>query len=97
MVTDRIKPLRANGRVIHQVGVPYHWAGSGIATGDTVNDLFSLALDPNVHIQEVKAATCDITPGRRPRGAALPEFVASYRMRARAGAGQAAPKPPGEE
>ncbi|HYX77835.1 MAG TPA: molybdopterin dinucleotide binding domain-containing protein, partial [Solirubrobacterales bacterium] len=94
MVTERIKPLRADGRVIHQVGVPYHWAGSGIATGDTVNDLFSLALDPNVHIQEVKAATCDIRPGRRPRGAALPEFVAGYRMRARAGARQPAAKPP---
>jgi len=24
-------------------------------------------LDPNVHIQEVKAATCDIRPGRRAR------------------------------
>jgi formate dehydrogenase major subunit len=97
MVTERIKPLRADGRVVHQVGVPYHWAGSGIATGDTVNDLFSLALDPNVHIQEVKAATCDIRPGRRPRGAALPEFVASYRMRARAGAPQAASEPPEED
>ena len=36
-----------------------------------------IALDPNVHIQEVKAATCDIVAGRRPRGPALPEFVAS--------------------
>jgi formate dehydrogenase major subunit len=97
MVTERIKPLRADGRVIHQVGVPYHWSGSGIATGDTVNDLFSLALDPNVHIQEVKAATCDIRPGRRPRGAALPEFVAGYRMRARAGVGQPAANPPEED
>jgi formate dehydrogenase major subunit len=96
MVTERIKPLRAEGSVIHQVGIPYHWAGSGIATGDVVNDLFSLALDPNVHIQEVKAATCDVRPGRRPRGAALPEFVAGYRMRAQAGAGQAAAKPPKE-
>jgi formate dehydrogenase major subunit len=26
-------------------------------------------LDPNVHIQEVKAATCDIQPGRASRGA----------------------------
>jgi len=27
-----------------------------------------MALDPNVHIQEVKAGTCDVRPGRRPRG-----------------------------
>jgi formate dehydrogenase major subunit len=70
MVTDRVKPLRIDGRVLHQVGLPYHWGGRGIATGDVVNDLFPLVLDPNVHIQEVKAATCDIRPGRAPRGAA---------------------------
>jgi formate dehydrogenase major subunit len=31
-----------------------------------------------VHIQEAKAVTCDIRPGRRPRGPALPAFVAGY-------------------
>jgi formate dehydrogenase major subunit len=85
MVTERMKPLLADGRVVHQVGIPYHWSGAGIATGDTVNDLFSLALDPNVHIQEVKAASCDIVAGHRPRGPALLEFVAGYRNRAAAG------------
>jgi formate dehydrogenase major subunit len=44
-------------------------------TGDSANDLSGLFLDPNVHIQEVKAFTCDIRPGRRPRGAALPAYV----------------------
>jgi formate dehydrogenase major subunit len=82
MVTERMTPLRVQGRTIHQVGVPYHWGKRGIATGDVVNDLFALALDPNVHIQEVKAATCDIRPGRRPRGPALLELVDSYRSRA---------------
>ncbi len=89
MVTERMKPLRIDGRVAHQVGVPYHWGGRGIATGDVVNDLFSLALDPNVHIQEVKAASCDVIPGRRPRGEALVEFVAGYRTRALASADRA--------
>ena len=84
MVTDRAKPLVVGGREIHTVGLPYHWGKRGIVTGDTVNDLFSLALDPNVHIQEVKAATCDIRPGRRPRGKALVQFVAEYRDRATA-------------
>jgi formate dehydrogenase major subunit len=41
-----------------------------------------MALDPNVHIQEVKAATCGIRPGRRPRGKALTEFVAEIREQA---------------
>jgi formate dehydrogenase major subunit len=41
-----------------------------------------MTLDPNVHIQEVKASTCGIRPGRRPRGAALPAFVAEISRRA---------------
>jgi formate dehydrogenase major subunit len=82
MVTDRMKPLEVQGRTIQQVGLPYHWGSRGIVTGDVVNDLFSLVLDPNVHIQEVKAATCDVRPGRRPRGKALLEFVGDYRNRA---------------
>jgi formate dehydrogenase major subunit len=79
LVTDRIQPLKVQGRVVHQVGLPYHWGFKGLVTGDSANDLFPIALDPNVHIQEVKAATCDIRPGRRPRGAALPEFVEARR------------------
>jgi formate dehydrogenase major subunit len=82
MVTDRIKPLRTQGRVVHQVGLPYHWGQRGISTGDSANDLFALALDSNVHIQEVKAATCDIRPGRRPRGEELLKLVDQYRERA---------------
>jgi formate dehydrogenase major subunit len=82
LVTDRIPPLVVQGRRLHQVGLPWHWGTKGISTGDSANDLFHLVLDPNVHIQEVKAATCDIRPGRRPRGGALTELVASYRERA---------------
>jgi formate dehydrogenase major subunit len=77
LVTERIKPLQVDGRTVHQVGLPYHWGYRGLATGDSANDLFPFALDPNVHIQEVKAATCDIRPGRRPRGPDLPAFVAA--------------------
>jgi formate dehydrogenase major subunit len=67
MVTDRMKPLRVGGRVVHQVGLPYHWGYSGLTKGDSANDLLHLSLDSNVHIQESKAATCDVRPGRRPR------------------------------
>jgi formate dehydrogenase major subunit len=82
MVTSRIAPLNVQGRVVHQVGLPYHWGGRGISKGDSANDLVPLALDPNVHIQEVKAATCDVRAGRRPRGPALLELVERYRERA---------------
>ena len=67
LVTERVRPLFVQGRPLHQVGLPYHWGQRGLSTGDSANDLFPLALDPNVSIQEVKAATCDIRPGRRPR------------------------------
>ena len=82
MVTDRMKPLRVRGRTIHQVGLPYHWGPNGISKGDSPNDLLSIVLDPNVHIQEAKAATCDIQPGRRPRGPALLEYVRGYQEHA---------------
>src|SRR5690606_19908899 len=63
-------------------GVPYHWGGNGLSTGDAGNDLLPVVLDPNVHIQESKAATCDIIAGRRPRGPALLQLVERYRARA---------------
>ena len=80
LVTRRMRPLRlADGAVVHQVGLPYHWGGQGLVTGDVVNDLLPFALDPNVFIQESKVATCDVRAGRRPRGAALTALVARYR------------------
>jgi formate dehydrogenase major subunit len=68
--------------MIHQVGLPYHWGSEGLVTGDSVNDLLPFVLDPNVFIQESKAATCDIRPGRRPRGPARIELVKLYRREA---------------
>ncbi|MCW2991292.1 MAG: Formate dehydrogenase [Solirubrobacterales bacterium] len=81
MVTERVKPIRAGGIAIHQVGVPYHFGRRGIVTGDSANDLLPLVLDRNVHINEAKTSACDIVAGRRPRGAALAAFVAEYRSR----------------
>jgi formate dehydrogenase major subunit len=81
-VTDRIVPLRVQGRVMHQIGLPYHWGPNGLSKGDAANELSSVVLDPNVHIQESKAASCDIQPGRRPRGPELLAYVEDYRRRA---------------
>ncbi len=81
MVTDRMVPLRIQERWTHQVGLPYHWGSRGLVTGDSANDLTSVVMDPTSFIQESKAATCDIRPGRRPRGPALPRLVDGYRRR----------------
>jgi hypothetical protein len=78
----RMAPLRVDGRVVHQVWMPYHWGYTGLSRGDVVNDLIGVVADPNVFIQESKVLTCDIRPGRRPTGAALRQYVAGYRQRA---------------
>jgi formate dehydrogenase major subunit len=82
LVTDRMSALTVGGRVLHQIGLPYHWGANGLSRGDSANDLAHLALDPNVHIQEVKAYTADIRPGRRPRGRAQVALVEDYQRRA---------------
>ncbi|MFK0264114.1 formate dehydrogenase [Streptomyces angustmyceticus] len=82
IVTDRIRPLTVHGRTVHQIGVPFHWGPNGLVTGDAANALTAVSLDPNSHIQEDKALTADIRPGRRPRGPDLLRLVADYRRRA---------------
>jgi formate dehydrogenase major subunit len=82
LVTNRIPPITVQGKVTHQVGLPYHWGQRLLTRGDSANDLTHMALDPNVHIQEVKAGTCGVRPGRRPRGQALVEFVEAMRQKA---------------
>jgi formate dehydrogenase major subunit len=82
IVTERVTPLIVGGRVVHQIGLPYHWGPNGYVRGDAANELLPVVLDPNVHIQEAKAASCDIQPGRRPRGKALLDYVEEYRRRA---------------
>ncbi len=81
-VTERMRPLRIEDRVVHQIWMPYHWGPTGLVDGDVVNDLLGVVLDPNVFIQESKVATCDIRPGRRPRGPALLAYLEEYRTRA---------------
>ena len=87
LVTDRMTPLRVHGRTVHQIGMPFHWGANGHAKGDSANELTSMSLDPNAHIQEDKAFTADIRPGRRPRGPARQQLVEDYRRRAGVTAG----------
>lgn len=84
LVTERVRPVVANGTTVHQIGLPYHWGvgGDAIVTGDSVNDLLGLTLDPNVYIQDAKTGACDIRPGRRPLGEDRERLVNEYRERA---------------
>jgi formate dehydrogenase major subunit len=87
LVTERLRSLRLGEQWVEQVGLPYHWGGNGITQGDSANDLVNITMDPNVYIQD-KVGTCDIQPGRRPRGAALTAYVEEYRRRAGVGTDQ---------
>ena len=82
VVTDRMLPMVLGDRIVHQVGVPWHWGRNGITNGDSANDLFGVVMDRNVHIQESKVSSCDVRPGRRPRGKDLLDYVAQTRDRA---------------
>ena len=68
MITSRMMPLRVDGRIIHQVGLPYHWGYRGRVKGDITNDLLPINEEPNVRIMESKALMCHVSPGRRARG-----------------------------
>jgi formate dehydrogenase major subunit len=60
LVTRRMRPFTIDGKVIHQVGMPWHWGYEGISTGDVVNELTSLIADPNVSMHEGKAFVCNV-------------------------------------
>jgi formate dehydrogenase major subunit len=84
LVTERMTPLIVGGHTVHQIGLPYHWGvgGDAVVSGDAANDLLGVTLDPNVQIQESKAGSCDIQPGRRPQGEELLRLIAEYQSRA---------------
>src|SRR6185437_15186949 len=64
MVTPRLRPLRIQGRIIHQIGIPIHFSYSGEVTGSAVNELTAMVTDPNVSMHEAKAFTCQVRKGR---------------------------------
>jgi formate dehydrogenase major subunit len=68
LVTRRMRPLKIKGRIIHQIGLPYHWSSKGLVRGDAANDLIGFVADPNVSIQESKAFTGNIEEGRKSQG-----------------------------
>jgi formate dehydrogenase major subunit len=66
MVTRRLRPVPLGDRVVHQIGLPFHWAFAGETVGGNANDLTALLAEPNVSMHEAKAFTCQIKPGRLP-------------------------------
>jgi formate dehydrogenase major subunit len=78
LVSRRIRPLHLNGKTVHQIALPYHYGTAGLVRGGAANDLLTISGEPNVTIMEAKACTCNIVPGRLPRGRAFAEFLNKY-------------------
>jgi formate dehydrogenase major subunit len=72
MVTPRLRPLLIDGRVVHQIGLPFHWAFAGEVVGGNANDLTSIVADPNVSMHECKAFACQVHAGRLSNGTPRP-------------------------
>jgi formate dehydrogenase major subunit len=64
LVTRRARTLRVDGRWVHQVGLPFHWAFAGEVVGGNANDLTPLVAEPNVSMHEGKVFACQIEAGR---------------------------------
>ena len=67
MVTRRMRPLRLDGRTVHQVGLPFHWGYRGLVKGDITNDLVAISEEPNSRIMEAKALLCNVEPSQQER------------------------------
>jgi formate dehydrogenase-N alpha subunit len=61
LVTERFQPFFVDGRLIDEVGLPWHWGYAGLVSGDIANDLTASVGDPNSHIPETKVFLCSIT------------------------------------
>jgi formate dehydrogenase-N alpha subunit len=60
LVTIRFKPFHINGKVIHEIGMPWHWGYIGISKGDSANMLTPNVGDANTMIPEYKAFLCNV-------------------------------------
>mgnify|MGYP001205346340 CR=1 FL=1 len=60
LVTERVQPLKINGKMTEMVGMIWHFGHGCAATGDSCNQLTPGIGDPNTMIPEYKAFLVDI-------------------------------------
>ena len=66
LVTPRMKPLKAGGKEVTVVWMPYNWGFQGLSTGASVNHLTIDATDPGAGTQETKACLVDVVKAGAP-------------------------------
>ena len=64
LVTERVRPFRLDGRIVHEVGLVWHFGWQGYAKGEVANILTSIVGDPNTSIHEGKALVCNLRRGK---------------------------------
>jgi formate dehydrogenase major subunit len=60
MVTVRLRPLTIQGRIVHEIGMPFCYGWTTPKSGDAVNRLTPSVGDPNTTIPEYKASLVNI-------------------------------------
>jgi formate dehydrogenase major subunit len=60
MVTVRMRPLKIQGRIVHEVGMPFCFGWTTPGCGDSTNRLTPSVGDPNTTIPEFKACCVNI-------------------------------------
>jgi formate dehydrogenase major subunit len=78
LVSRRMRPMHLDGKTVHQIAMPFHFGSAGPVRGSATNDLVPISGEPNVTIMEAKALTCNIVPGRLPRGPAFEDWIRKY-------------------
>jgi formate dehydrogenase major subunit len=60
LVTDRIRPMNINGKLVHEVAMPWHWGFKGLSTGPSANEITIDAVDVSANIPEYKVCQCKV-------------------------------------
>jgi formate dehydrogenase major subunit len=64
IVTRRLRPVLIEGRMVHQIGLSFHWAFAGEVVDGNANELTALLANPNLSMHESKAFACQVHAGR---------------------------------
>jgi formate dehydrogenase major subunit len=64
LVTQRLRPFLVDGRLVHEIGMPWVFGWEGYAHGAIANVLLAIHGDPNTSIHTTKALTCALRKGR---------------------------------
>ena len=63
LVTSRLRPFSVEGKMIEQIGMPWHFGYAGLSTGDSANMLTPSVGCANTSIPEFKAFLCNLEKG----------------------------------